>query len=311
MWRRLIGVMAVVLGTGCAAGRLERAPVLPALAESLPVVRLDAEAGEDGPRLTVTRVGHSTVLFDFDGVRVLTDPWFTHKPGYDPGEPLALAPESLPPLAAVVASHGHYDHYDLEGFQGYPDRAVPLVVAPGMAEAARAAGFTSVRELAPWESVEVGGVKVTATPGKHGVPENTYVLQARGFTVFFGGDSLRIPELDEVAVRFPSIDVAVLPVNGLKIRPLFNHQVVMTAEEAAELCARLKPRVAVPMHYRYTAGAFRDTFLLKYDGTPERFVEATRQRAPSTQVYVLATGQPLPLVRGGATPKPAAAMTGP
>lgn len=295
-------LLAVVLGTvGCASSRLERAPTLPALAEPLPEVVLGEGRTPGAPRLTLTRVAHSSVLLEFDGVRILTDPWFTQRAGYFQGEPLAFAPESLPHLDGVVVSHGHYDHYDLEGLKGYPDRELPLVVAPGMAEAAREAGFTQVHELAPWQSVDVGGVKVTATPGKHGVPENTYVLEARGFTVFFGGDSLLIPEMEEIARRFPSIDLALLPVNGLKVRPMFNHQVVMTAEEAADLCALLKPRLAVPLHYRYTAGAFRDAVLLKYDGTPERFERAVRERAPATRVVVLATGQPLPLV-GGAAP---------
>jgi L-ascorbate metabolism protein UlaG (beta-lactamase superfamily) len=315
MERKLMAMWAAVaLGTaGCAAGRLERAPTLPALAEPLPEVVLGEGETAGAPRLTLTRVAHSAVLLDFDGVRILTDPWFTQREGYFQGEPVALAPEALPHLDGVVASHGHYDHYDLEGLKGYPDRELPLVVAPGMAEAAREAGFTRVHELAPWQSVDVGGVKVTATPGKHGVPENTYVLEARGFTVFFGGDSLLIPEMGEIARRFPSIDLALLPVNGLKVRPLFNMQVVMTAEEAADLCALLKPRVAVPMHYRFTAGAFRDAVLLKYDGTPERFERAVRERAPATRVHVLATGQPLPLARGGASARrhsPSEAMPG-
>ena len=44
----------------------------------------------------------------------------------------------------------------------------------------------------------------------------------------------------------------------------------MTAEEAAELCGVLRPRLAVPIHYAFTAGPVRDRLLLKYDGTPER-----------------------------------------
>lgn len=39
------------------------------------------------------------------------------------------------------------------------------------------------------------------------MPENTYVIEADGMTVFFGGDTLLIPELNEVARRFPKIDV--------------------------------------------------------------------------------------------------------
>ncbi len=55
----------------------------------------------------------------------------------------------------------------------------------------------------------------------------------------------------------------------------------MTAEQAAELCGVLRPRVAVPIHYRYTAGPLRDRLLLRYDGTPERFVTTLAWLAPT------------------------------
>ena len=81
------------------------------------------------------------------------------------------------------------------------------------------------------------------------------------------------------------------------IRPPGNRKVVMNAAEAAQLCAVLHPRVAVPLHYRYTAGAIRDRILLKwkYDGTPEVFVRETASRPPQTTVRVLAPGEPLAL----------------
>lgn len=245
--------------------------------------------------LTLTRVAHSCALLDFGGQRVLTDPWFSQKPGYYRGEPLAFTPGTLPPLAAVAVSHAHYDHYDIDAFAAYPDKNVPLVVGRGMAARARGAGFTSVTEVEPWQEVAVGGLRITAAPAKHGVPEVTYVIQGAGLTVFFGGDTLRIPELDEVARRFGAIDLALLPVNGLAIRPALNRQVVMTAEQAAELCAVLRPRVAVPIHYAFTAGPVRDRLLLKYDGTPGRFAAAVARNAPDTTVRVLDPGQPLTL----------------
>jgi L-ascorbate metabolism protein UlaG (beta-lactamase superfamily) len=246
---------------------------------------------------TLIRVAHSCALLDFDGQRVLTDPWFSEKPGYRRTEPLAFTPATLPPLAAVTASHDHYDHYDLGAFAAYSDKAVPFIVKRGMAEKARKAGFTNVTEVEPWEPVSVGSLRITATPARHGVPEVTYVIQGAGCTVFFGADTLRIPELDQVAREFPGIDLALLPINGLRIRPAFNRQVVMTAEQAADLCAVLRPAVAVPIHYAFTAGPIRDRLFLRYDGTPERFQDAATRRAPATTVRVLPPGQPLVLTQ--------------
>lgn len=240
---------------------------------------------------TVTRVTHSCVLLDFGGHVVLTDPWFSEKPGYRRGEPLAFTPVTLPGLSAVVASHDHYDHYDIDAFSAYPDKAVPLVVKRGMGDKARRAGFTNVSEVEPWDEVTIGGLRITAAPARHGVPEITFVVQDANTTVFFGADTLRIPDLDEVPRRFGEIDLALLPVNGLKIRPV-NRQVVMNAEQAGEYCAVLRPRVAVPTHYAFTAGPVRDRLFLKYDGTPQRFQRAVARHAPATTVKVLSPGEP-------------------
>jgi L-ascorbate metabolism protein UlaG (beta-lactamase superfamily) len=245
---------------------------------------------------TLTRVTHSCVLLDFDGERVLTDPWFTEKRGYRRGEPLTVTPTTLPPLAAVLVSHDHYDHYDLDALSTYPDKSVPLVVKrDGMAAKARRAGFANVTELEPWEEVTIRDLRITAAPARHGVPEITYLIESPSTTVFFGADTLRIPELDQIARRFPKIDLALLPINGLQIRPALNRQVVMNAEEAGELCAVLHPRVAVPIHYTFTAGPVGDRLFLKYNGTPERFQRAAAQHAPETTVRVLGPGEPLTL----------------
>ena len=250
--------------------------------------------------LTVRRVVHASVLLDFGESKILTDPWFSEQggfPAYYWGEPLGMALGDLPELAGVISSHGHYDHYDMEAFAAYPDKAVPFAVKRGTGEKARGVGFENVTELDPWETVDLGPVRVTAAPARHGVPENTYVLEADGFTVFFGGDTLLIPELGEVAERFPKIDLALVAINGLRIRPMLNRQVVMNAREAAELVELLAPRFAVPIHYRFTGGRVGDRVLLKYDGTPEEFEREAARRSPGTDIRILAPGEPLEISR--------------
>lgn len=248
--------------------------------------------------LTVTRVAHATVLIDLNGQAILTDPWFSQKFTYYPGEPLGIALSSMPELAGVIVSHGHYDHYDMQAFQAYSDKLVPFAVKRGIAETARKVGFQNVTELDAWESAMLGPVKVTAALGKHGVPEITYILEYDGMTVYFGGDTLLIPELSEIAVRFPSIDLALLSVNGLRIRPMLNRKVVMDPQDAAELCRILHPRYAVPIHYAYTGGPIGDRLLVKHTGTAQAFQQAAAQVAPETIVRILAPGEPLTVPQG-------------
>jgi L-ascorbate metabolism protein UlaG (beta-lactamase superfamily) len=246
-------------------------------------------------QLTITRIAHATTLIDYDGAAILTDPWFSQKFTYYPGEPLGVALADLPTLAGVIVSHGHYDHYDMDAFRAYPDKSVPFAVKRGIAEKARKVGFGNVTELDPWETVQMGPFKVTAAPAKHGVPEITFVLEAGGYTVYFGADTLLIPALQEIPQRFPKIDLALLAINGLKIRPMLNKQVVMNLQEAAEVCRILRVSHAVPIHYAYTAGPLGDALLLKHSGTPEEFAQEVARRAPQTQAHILPPGKPLVL----------------
>ena len=139
---------------------------------------------------------------------MLTDPWFSEKRGYYRGEPLAIPLADLGRIDAVIVSHGHYDHYDMDTFKACLNKEIPFIVKRGIAKKAIEAGFTRVIEVDAWESVDLGPIKITATPAKHKVPEVTYVLQSLNKTVFFGADTLFIPELQNMAKQFPKIDVA-------------------------------------------------------------------------------------------------------
>jgi L-ascorbate metabolism protein UlaG (beta-lactamase superfamily) len=105
--------------------------------------------------LHVTRVTHSCLLVHIGETVLLTDPWFSEKFGYHPGEPVALRPQELPELSAVLVSHNHYDHADFGAFAAYPDHTAPVIGARTIEEPARAAGsaFSSASppaELAAW-----------------------------------------------------------------------------------------------------------------------------------------------------------------
>jgi L-ascorbate metabolism protein UlaG (beta-lactamase superfamily) len=298
--RRLL-MPAIIVASAIAAlaasfffAPLEPAHVRAGAAPPAQSIALRSVPGAPAQGFSVTRIAHASVLLDFGNAKVLTDPWFSEKMHFHHGEPLAMAVEQLPKLTAIVASHAHYDHFDIETLKRYPDKAVPFFVGPDMADAARAAGFTNVRELQAWEAATVGPLTITAAPAAHKVPEITFVIQANGSTVYFGGDTRLIPELRELPKRFPSIQLALLSVNGLRV---LGEQVVMNAEQAAELAGLLDAEVAVPMHYRFKGSWFTESFILSYDGTPERFLAAAKKAAPTTRATVLEPGEVLNLSR--------------
>ncbi len=143
--------------------------------------------------LTITRITHSCHLIEIGGLIVLTDPWFTERAFYHPGEPIAMGVAELPELDAVLITHHHYDHCDLAAFTAYRGKDVPMIVAAPVAARARAAGFTSVRVLDPWQAAAVKDLTVTAAPAKHGVYEITFVISGGGRSVYFAGDTMLIP----------------------------------------------------------------------------------------------------------------------
>ncbi|GGU30382.1 MBL fold metallo-hydrolase [Streptomyces violascens] len=241
--------------------------------------------------LTVTRIAHASQLITLGDLRVLTDPWFTQNATYYPGEPVVRTVETLGPLNALVISHEHYDHCDLDALvAGGFDLSTPLF-GPGTVTALAATkGFTNLHTIEAWETARVGDLTVTATPGKHGVHEVTFVIAAHGRTVFFGGDSLHIPELDQIPERFDHIDLAILPVNGLCIRPAGLRQVVMDAEQAADLTAVLKPTLAVPHHYAFHSGFLGDRMITKGDRDPRHYTDALGRIAPEINTRIVLPG---------------------
>ncbi len=251
--------------------------------------------------LTVTRIGHSCHILEIGGLRLLTDPWFTFTPTYDPGEPVRTTVADLPDLDGILITHEHYDHCDLDALGAYRDLDVPLIAPGTVVDRARAAGFTDVRLLEAWDATSIGNsignsigdVTITVAPGEHGVHEVTYVIQGAGRTVYFGGDTLYIPELDELPERFGHFDLALMPTNGLCVRPMNGKQMVMNATEAAELVAVLRPDVAIPHHYAFTSGRLGDRMITDTDSEPLHFAEAVARLAPDTLVRVVLPGVPV------------------
>lgn len=241
--------------------------------------------------LSVTRISHASQLITIGDLRVLTDPWFTQNETYYHGEPVALTVADVGAVDALVISHEHYDHCDLDALvDGGFDLTTPLFGPGTVTSIAAGKGFTNLHTIEAWESAGVGELTVTATPAKHGVHEVTFVLQAHDRSIFFGGDSLHIPELDTVPERFGAFDLAILPVNGLCVRLANMMPVVMDAEQAAELAALLNPTLAVPHHYAFHSGNLGDRIMTKGDKDPRHFADAMARIAPHVATRLVVPG---------------------
>lgn len=261
------------------------AAVLVAACSAVPLPRRSPYHPADAD-LSVTRIVHASAVVELRGTRLLVDPWFHSGFVIRQREPLGLTPADLPDVAAVLLTHEHGGHTDDTALRQFATR-VPEAIAPArMAERLRALGFRTVTALAWWETARVGNVTVTAVPASHPVPENGYVLESGGVSVYLAGDTRLFDEIADVAARFPHLDAALLPVGGERLLGLRR---TMDPGQAARAAKALGARRIVPTAYGKRGG-----FPVRwYSRHPVgRFMEAARDEGlRPDQIVVLEPGE--------------------
>jgi L-ascorbate metabolism protein UlaG (beta-lactamase superfamily) len=217
-------------------------------------------------------IGTATTVLRIGDFTLLTDPNFLHR-----GERAylgrglfskrltepALGVEDLPPLDAVVLSHLHGDHWDRRAQRGL-DRSLPIVTTRHAARRLRPRGFENAIALDTWASHELRRGSSTLTirsmPGRHAPGPAARVLppvmgsvlefradpQAAPFRLYISGDTLLIPELQQVRAAYPELNASVVHLGGTKILGLL---VTMDATQGADFVELMDPRVVVPVHY--------------------------------------------------------------
>ncbi len=218
-------------------------------------------------QLTVTWVGHASLLVQLNGLNILTDPMWSDRasPVRFAGPRRWVAPgiafDDLPPLDVVLQSHNHYDHLDdrtvrrLAGAHPHASWVVPL----GLASFVQQRGGRSVVELDWWQEHEIGAVRVAATPALHfssrGIGDRGDTLwcgfaltAANGRRVFFAGDTGYHPDFGLIGARYGPFDVALIPIGAYEPR-WFMRYLHMNPEEAVEAFRALHARVMVPIHW--------------------------------------------------------------
>jgi len=196
----------------------------------------------------ITYVGHATVHIETGETRVLTDPVLRPRLAHlqrivplPPVEPL-LRPD------AVLISHAHFDHLDVPSFTLLHARLV--VVPRGCGRLARRTGAREVVEVEPGQELSVGASSIRTLRLAHDGRRHP-LSRARdtiGFVIdadrraLVAGDTALFDGMSKLA----GLDVAMLPVWGWGRRLGPGH---MGPAEAARAAARIKPRMAIPIHW--------------------------------------------------------------
>jgi L-ascorbate metabolism protein UlaG (beta-lactamase superfamily) len=235
----------------------------------------------------LTWIGHSTVLVELDGARVLTDPVLRCRVGHL-RRAQAVAAATLAPVDLIVVSHVHWDHLDLPSLAAL-GRGTRVVVPRGAGRLLGRHGFADVVEVDAGERADVGGLAIRATHAEHparrgplGVkaPSLGYLLgEAR--RVYFAGDTDLFDGMTSLADR---LQVALLPVAGWGPRLPPGH---LDPERAATALRMLRPRIAIPIHW----GTYRPVYGRAPAEHPERgFARRAADVVPDVEVRVLPIG---------------------
>jgi L-ascorbate metabolism protein UlaG (beta-lactamase superfamily) len=238
--------------------------------------------------LRITWLGHSTLLIEMDGLRLLVDPvwgertspftWLGPRRFYAP--PLALS--DLPPLDAVLISHDHYDHLDYPTIQYLRTLHVPFFVPLGVGAHLSYWGIGNERiiELDWWDEHSLGPVRLVATPARH-FSGRSLLLRDRDATlwsgwallgpqhrVYYSGDTAMFPGFAEIGERFGPFDVTLIEAGAYDARWADVH---LGPEQAVLAHQLVKGQLLIPVHW----GLF-DLALHGWTEPVERVLRAAR-----------------------------------
>lgn len=277
----------------------------------IPIVRLTRADFERAPAsgLRATWLGHSSVLVEIDGARILFDPVWARRaspssllgPRRHHEPPLPL--EELPPLDAILASHDHYDHLDREVVRGLARNAAQsrmrFIVPLGVGAHLERWGVSPERitELDWGESTTVASLTITATPARHfsgrGLTDRNHTLWASwsvagpAHRVFHSGDTGPFPGFADIGTKHGPFDLTLIKIGAYGEGWPDIH---LTPEQAVEAHGMLRGDLLLPIHW----GTFNLAFH-SWDEPAERVVTAAK------------TGTRLVVPRPGESIEPASA----
>src|SRR5947207_8472250 len=257
-------------------------PVAPAFAKPEP------SKWNDG-QVTSIWIGHATVLINFFGTKILTDPVLFPRigirvPGFTIGPKRLTAPalqfHELPKIDLILLSHAHFDHLDLRTLRCF-DENTRVITARATRDLLRRTRFRDITELGWGETrslqTAANKIDVTAFAVNHwGARKrrdtyrgyNGYLLERNGRRIIFGGDTAMTDHFAELR-RHGEIDIAIMSIAAYN--PWIRSH--CTPEQAIEMADAAGARFIMPVHHQ--------TFRLSFESLREpieRFQAALRDQ---------------------------------
>lgn len=226
-------------------------------------------------------IGHSSVLIEIGGMRILTDPYFGVRGNlaYTRVNPPACSREELRDVDLVLVSHNHFDHSDSAFLKMLPE-STPVAAPAKTAWFTKLKGARNVAGMRPWQSQKFGHISVTAVPAYHSTVTHGYVLRYGAEVLYFAGDTYYGKFMERIGKEYRP-NVALMPVASFRLPPTMGTKGALAAAKS------LSPEVIVPIHLGITP---RNP-LLRGSQTPQMFEEELNTAGLPSKLVVLKEGE--------------------
>jgi L-ascorbate metabolism protein UlaG (beta-lactamase superfamily) len=215
------------------------------------------------PNNTIFRLGHSTVLLKLRNEFWITDPVFSERaspvqwagPRRFHQPPISI--EELPPIKGVILSHDHYDHLDHAAILKLAGKTEHFLTSLGVGDRLIDWGINpdKVQQLDWWQSTEVDGIRLVATPAQHFSGRSlfdgnrtlwaSWVIVDADLRVFFSGDSGYFDGFKRIGEKFGPFDLTLMETGAYDANWPGVH---MQPEQTLQAHIDLKGRWLLPIH---------------------------------------------------------------
>jgi L-ascorbate metabolism protein UlaG (beta-lactamase superfamily) len=257
----------------------------------VPVVKIEAESltGEPEPGLRTYWLGHSSVLVEIDGLRVMTDPVLSEYAAPFQGgpfmpkrlHPVPIELDKIPKIDAVVISHDHYDHLDIATVTALASKGTHFFVGLGVGAHLERWNIPEdqIHELDWGEDLEIGNLSVHCEPARHysgrkKMDNSTlwaaWVVKGPEHSFYYSGDTGYASHFSETKRRLGAVDLSIIKIGAYGETWLDIH---MDPEMAIQAHQDLGAKILLPVHWA--------TFNLSYHAWEEPIVRALARATQS------------------------------
>ncbi len=252
-------------------------------------------------KITLTWIGHATVLLQLKGKNILTDPHFSKRasPFKWAGPRRVVAPgltfEDLPLIDMVIISHNHYDSLDKQTIMKLYEREggqkTTFFVPLGLKSWFKDIGINRVFELDWWDEHEEKNLKIIAVPMQHWSSRSFFsrnkslwagwVIRSTDFRFFFAGDSGYNLHFKEIGRKLGPFDLSAIPIGAYEPR-WFMRYYHINPEEALQVHLDVRSKKSVAIHW--------GTFILTdepLDEPPKRLEKVIKEKGLSNDGFLV------------------------